>query len=51
MIAQSNMSEKSVRLSCLNQTRLSDKPQFSSYRVTEYICIVVAYFIEQPRLN
>ena len=28
MIAQSNTSEESVRLSCLNQTGLSNKRQF-----------------------
>ena len=29
MIAQSNTSEETVHLSCLNQTKLSDKRQFS----------------------
>ena len=48
MIAQSNTPEESVRLSCLNQTRFSDKRQLSYHRVTQYLCIFVDHFIEQP---
>ena len=48
MIAQTNKPDKHVRLSYWNQTKFIDKKK---HRVTQYICIVVAYFIELPRQN